>query len=108
MADTICTRSEARSRLTENVFIAADKSDPLVKLLSAMEKVIAAETSELKLRHAVREGLITVDDRQQQIQEACEKRILTAEEADLINQAYAARLEAIQVDQFRSDYWSRS
>ena len=108
VADTICTRSEARSRLTENVFIAADKSDPLVKLLSAMEKVIAAETSELKLRHAVREGLITVDDRQQQIQEACEKRILTAEEADLINQAYAARLEAIQVDQFRSDYWSRS
>lgn len=73
----------------------------------ALEKIIAAEAVEKKLRKAVQAGTLKAVDEEALLQEAVKAGVIDKEDADLVRSAEEARREAIRVDDFPQDYWTR-
>jgi acyl-CoA dehydrogenase len=97
--------SPTRDRLTAGIFIPEDLSEPLGRIEDALPKVIAAEAVEKKLRTAQRKQTLVVGDESRLMAAAVAAGIITAQEAETLEQANAARSEVIRVDDFPADYW---
>lgn len=105
MAGILLTPSSLRDRLTAGIFLPVELSEPLRRLDDALAKVVAAEPLENMLRDAVKAKLIEGGDDEQLLRDGVLAGIITAAEARLIEESWAARREVIRVDDFPSDYW---
>jgi acyl-CoA dehydrogenase len=70
-------------------------------------KMMEAESSEKKLKSAVRTGKIKGAYDSSLMEKAVQQGVITKEEADLINTAEDARRDVIMVDDFPKEYWGK-
>jgi hypothetical protein len=75
---------------------------------AALEKTIAAEAVEEKLRAAVRSGRLESEEDASLLQEGVRRGVIREEEALLVREAALLRSEIISVDDFPQDYWKRT
>ena len=98
--------SATRDRLSRDIFLTDDANDPMGRLENALQKVLAAEKAERKLRDAMRIGLVSNGrDFDQVIADAIRQNIIDQDEADKISAAHDATLNAISVDEFSHTGW---
>ncbi len=90
-AQLLLTPSEARDRLTRSIFVNRDPNDITGCLDYAMDKVIAAESIEAKLKKAGHRG---------NVKEAVQAGIITDIEAQILQEAEKAVRKVIMVDDF--------
>jgi acyl-CoA dehydrogenase len=105
VAAILLSPSAVRDRLTAGIYTPLDPGEPLGRLEDALQKVIAAETVEKKLRDAVKGKLISSGSDEQMLQEGVQTGVITAGEAGIVAAGNAARREVIRVDDFPADYW---
>lgn len=98
--------SSTRDRLTAGIYIPVDSHESFGRLEVALEKVIAAEKVEEKLRAAARSGRIQTSGDEALLREGLRKGVIQEDEAKLLHEAELLRREAIKVDDFPSDYWT--
>jgi len=98
--------SSTRDRLTAGIYIPVDSHESFGRLEVALEKVIAAEKVEEKLRAAARSGRIQTSGDEALLREGLRKGVIQEDEAKLLHEAEHLRREAIKVDDFPSDYWT--
>ncbi len=102
VARLACEPLPARDALLEGIFLPADAGDPLAAINDALNKVVAAEIPEKKLRAAQRDGELP-DEIAVDLQRAVTRNIITAEEAETVRRARVARDAVVQVDEFAPD-----
>ncbi|MEW5754670.1 MAG: acyl-CoA dehydrogenase [Pseudomonadota bacterium] len=102
VAEVIMTPSDARNRLTAGIYLPEGTDEPLGRLDDALIKVVAAEVVEKKLSRLVKSGAVKGASKAEQAKEAVGIGQITAEEAQLLLDAAAARWNVIQVDDFSS------
>jgi len=100
LAHLLLTDNPARDRLTAGIYINNDPNDSTGRIETAFNAVLQAAPIEAKLRLAQKQGLLNKGIVESVLKEALSKDIITAAEAELINQAEQARLIAISVDDF--------
>ncbi|MEM1180306.1 MAG: acyl-CoA dehydrogenase [Acidobacteriota bacterium] len=88
----------ARDRLTSELYVHPDSA--WERLEEAFELAVSAEAISSKLRTAVRRGEVEKGSADALIAQGLERGLLSAEDADLLERAAAARREVIQVDDF--------
>jgi acyl-CoA dehydrogenase len=106
IARMLLSPSPTRDRLTSGLFIPSDSRDTIGRMEAALEKVIAAETVEDKLRAAVKSGTLQAAARDILLREGIHRGVISEKESKLIHEAEALRREAIMVDDFPPDYWT--
>ncbi|MCW8854085.1 MAG: acyl-CoA dehydrogenase, partial [Gammaproteobacteria bacterium] len=97
--------SDTRDRLTKDIYITDEETDPMGRIENALRRVLAAEEPERKLRDAMRIGLIQQQPVDALIKKAIELEILDKDEADLVKASYLATQNAIRVDEFSKTGW---
>ena len=105
VARLLLSPSPTRDRLTKDIYLTEDEDDAVGRLEHALNKVLAAEDAERKLRDAIRIGLISANDFDEAIQEAINQSIINKDEAEKITAAHIATLNAISVDEFSHTGW---
>jgi acyl-CoA dehydrogenase len=95
----------ARDRLSDGIYLPSGADDALVRLETALQKIIAAEPVEQKLRRTRLHSVALPPDADKMLDQAIEAGIITAEDAAQWRSADAARKDALQVDDFPPDYW---
>jgi acyl-CoA dehydrogenase len=106
LASLVLEPSSARDRLTAGIYIPADSNEAIGRLEVALEKVIAAEAIEERLRLAARAGRIQAGDEESLLQEGQSSGVIQENEAKVVREAEALRREVITVDDFPADYWT--
>lgn len=108
LAAKLVEPSAFRERLTSLCFVGEGQDDPLGRLEYTLLKITAAHESEQKLLAAIAEGKVQRRlSFAEQVQLAGQIGVLTHAEMDLLLEAEAARLDAIQVDSFAADFFMR-
>lgn len=107
LAEMLTTPNETRSRLTRGVYAVPSENCPLGRMEEAFHKICAVEELERKVMKADKRVIKSLLFRDQ-IEEALKAGILTAEEANQLDQAEAARQDVIKVDDFADDELRRS
>jgi acyl-CoA dehydrogenase len=105
LARLIMSPSDARDRLTRDIYLSTDPDDPFGRIENALQKNLEAEEAERKLRDAMRIGLIQQQPEEALLNKALELKILKQNEAELIRQARAATRNAVRVDEFSKEGW---
>lgn len=100
VAKLLLTPNSTRARLGEGIYRDPEGENQLAALESALKAVIAAEAAEKRLAKAVQKQEITAITLDEQLQQAQQAGILSAEDVELIQAADAARQEIIAVDDF--------
>lgn len=91
---------EVRDRLTRDIFVSRDPTDPTGILEVTLEKVVAAEEAERKLDRAIRQGVVRRYHGLDWIADAVAKGVLTAAEGALLAEVEALTQRVIAVDHF--------
>jgi acyl-CoA dehydrogenase len=107
VASLLMASSPTRDRLTAGIFIPEDLSEPLGRIEDALPKVIAAEAVEKQLRAALRNRMIAGESEDELLTAAVTAGAVSAQQAETVRQANAARSEVIRVDDFPADYWRK-
>jgi len=94
---------EVRDRLTRDIYISRDASDPMGILEVTLDKVIEAEPAERKVEKALKAGLIRQSLDRDWLGEAEEKGIVTSEEAKLLRETEELVFKVISVDHFEPE-----
>jgi len=102
VASLLLEPSAARDRLTAGIYVPMDASEPVGRLDAALEKIVAADAVERKLRAAIQGGTLQASNESTLLSDAVEQGVIDKKEADLIRDAAAARRDAIRVDDFPS------
>lgn len=89
-----------RDRLTNELFVSTDPEDALGRLEHAFGLCFDAEAVAAKIKGAIRLGKLPRAKPLKLVDEAVAAEIISAEEADLVRRAEAARWDAVQVDAF--------
>jgi acyl-CoA dehydrogenase len=92
--------SEARDRLTREIFVSKDPDDPTGILEHTMVKVVAAEEAQRKIERAVRKGEIRRYHGIDWIGEALQKGVVSGTEATLVREVEELTNRVIAVDHF--------
>ena len=100
VAKVLLKPSELRNRLTAGIFLPPGPAEPLGRLEDALDKAIAAEVAERKVRDAIREGHITAGTEEESIEAGFSAGIISRKEAEKMKLAIEARREVIKVDDF--------
>ncbi|HEV8262676.1 MAG TPA: acyl-CoA dehydrogenase [Burkholderiales bacterium] len=95
--------SQARDRLTANMFLHKHEDDPVGRLELAMQAAPAGEVVEAKIRNAAKAGVISGFTEETRTASALEKGIISAEEAAQYRRFSALRRACIMVDDFPHD-----
>lgn len=103
VASILLSPSAARDRLTDGIYCPKDNTQVIGRLDNALEKVIAAEHAEHKLRKAIKAGQLDTDSTVATLEQAVKIEVITEQEAGLIRAAAQARSEIIAVDDFPAD-----
>jgi acyl-CoA dehydrogenase len=92
--------SDVRERLVNGIYRSKDTSEATGRLEDALRKVVNAEALDKRLQKALRgklpEGVLYEDI----LATGIADEIISAEESDVLRSAWAARTDAIQVDDF--------
>ncbi len=104
VAELLLAPSPTRDRLTEGVFVPKSPDNQLARIEDALVKVITAEHAEKKLRTGMHNLAAEFDDLETILVKATKQNIVNENEAQLIREAEAARLEVITVDDFPRDF----
>ena len=104
VSQLLMSPSETRKRLTDGIFISDKASNPVGLLELALPRVIATEPLERRLHKAEVAGELDATNNREQLQQAVEKSIITAEEAKELEAVRAMVSEIIKVDEFESSY----
>jgi acyl-CoA dehydrogenase len=97
-----------RDDLTRGMFMPKKEGEQLLRLERALKLVLQAEEIERKIYKARRSGQIPKVKGAALVQIALEKNVISAQEAQVVQQAADARWDAIQVDDFsQQEYLSR-
>ena len=91
---------EIRDRLTRDIYISRDVSDPMGILEVTMDKVIEAEPAERKVEKALKAGMIRRSLDRDWLRDAAAKGIITTDEAELLRETEELVLKVISVDHF--------
>lgn len=102
VARLLMTPGAVRDRLTAGIFVPVTYNEPLADLEQALQCVIDCEAIESKLRQAVKLHKI-IDHGDGQIEQAVERNVITAEEADLLRRLKELRRRVVGVDDFPPD-----
>ncbi len=94
------TPGEQRQRLTKGIFVPADTTQALGRLENAFRLAAEGDQITRKVYQAVKAGQLPKAAPAKLLPKAVEAGVITAEEARLVQQAEAARWDAIQVDAF--------
>ena len=99
---------EQRDRLSQGIFIPQDVKDPLGRLDHALRLNFAIGGIEKKIRMALSTGQIKKDAPVKMVQAALDLNLVSKAEAKLLEDAYIARNDAIQVDDFTEEEYHAS
>lgn len=105
VAAVLMTPSPTRDRITAGMFLPRAENEPLGRIDAALVKVLAAEPVEKKLRAAQRTQELTGTTAVELLAAAVAAGIISSEEAEILEQAEAARTDVIRVDDFPADTW---
>jgi len=100
LARLLLNDSASRDRLTSGVYINDNPEDATGRIEVAFKAVLLAAPIEAKLQAAQKQGGLPKGSLHSVLQLAVQANIISQAEADLINQAELARLNAIKVDDF--------
>jgi acyl-CoA dehydrogenase len=103
VAQLLLVPSDARDRLTNGIYKSARAGHPIGFMEEALPKVIHAEPLERKLAKALKQREIKGITWEEQIRDAIDKSVLTAEEADILVRVHEMVAEIIAVDEFDSE-----
>ncbi len=92
--------NELRLHLTSDIFLPRTGEAGLGRLEATLEKVVAAQGIEKKIRDAVRTGALADVPREGLVEAAVANGIISEQESTRLREADEARDEAIQVDVF--------
>ncbi len=99
----ITKNGEERESLTKGIFVSKDKNDNLGRLENAMLLQENCEEIIHKIKIAVKENKLAKKSLRNNIDEALEKYIISAEEKKLLNDMFEACYDAILVDEYTLD-----
>jgi acyl-CoA dehydrogenase len=94
---------EVRDRLTRNIFVSHDATDPTGLLEVTLQRVIENEEADRKLEHAVRHGQVKRYLGNDWFKEAVDKGVLSQSEADKLRETEQLVARVIAVDDFDPD-----
>lgn len=97
--------SEQYQRMTENVFVPKDETLAAGRLLKAFRLIGETADAVAKIHAAQKAKQLPRGIPEELAQDAANQGLITAEEASAIRKAYAARLEAIEVDVFTPEQY---
>lgn len=104
MVQTMFSDNSLRDRISSQMYIGSDESDPSFIIENAFMQLLATKSTRNKIRAALKEGdIVESTDLKEVLKAALEKSICTEAEADAYFAAEAARNRAIQVDDFPAD-----
>ncbi len=107
VASTILGPGAARDRLTLGTFLTDDIRRAIGRIDAALERVVAAEPVDRKLRAAAKEGRIANGSDDALLEQGLAAGVVDADEAERYRKAQAARRDVITVDAFPADRWQR-
>ena len=107
VAKLMQTPGKQRDRLTEGCYLPQDKEQALGRLENAFVLAVQGDAIAKKIYKAVKAKQLPKDRPAKLVPKAVEAGIITTDEAQLIQQAEAARWDAIQVDSFDLDEYKR-
>ena len=107
VASILLDPSDVRDRLTAGMFVTRDQGCALGRLEVTLEKVVAVEAVEKKLRQAVKNKQLQAGTEDEMLDAAVMAELISEEEAETVRSASAAVREVIAVDDFAHDYWQR-
>jgi len=99
-AKVITRNSSLRNSLIEDIFMPTAEDDPIARMERTFHLVLEAEEAEKKFHRALRELKLDPIHFEDCVQQVVAADKLTEEEARLVRDAHAARMDAIQVDHF--------
>lgn len=108
IAKSMLEPNSVRSMLAEGAFLKVSKSNPQGYMEKVLKAVIAVEEIEHRLYHAVHKKEIDGLTKEQQINAAIKKGIMTEQEAQQLREALELRKEIIAVDDFAFAELSRT
>ncbi len=94
---------DTRDRLTAGIYIPSSLDEPIGVLEKALQCATLCEITEIKVRTAVKSGLISTQG-DEKTTEALERGIITAAEAESLKEMKSLRRHVIMVDDFPSDF----
>jgi acyl-CoA dehydrogenase len=100
VAALLLSPSETRDRLTRGVYKSDRSGFPVGVMETLLPKVIAAEPVERQLLKALRAGQISGFTYEEHVEQAREKGIVSAQDAELLLDVRARSLEVVSVDDF--------
>lgn len=106
-ARTIQQPGEQFDRLMEHVYLPAADKPGLGRLLHAFRLLAAAEPVAAKIRAAGKARQLPRGRPLELLEEALKSGVISAAEAEQLREAEAARLAAVQVDDFPADQYAR-
>jgi len=95
---------EARDRLTADIFIPRDESEPVGALEAALQSAIRCEGIEARLRVAVKQGRIAGGNAEELAEAGLRAGVIAGEEADALARHKALRSKVVMVDDFEPDF----
>lgn len=94
---------EQRDRLTEGIYLPSNPEDALTRLDLAFKATKATEPLEKKIRHAIKAKKMPKAKGPERYEEALKAGVITDAEFKQIQDAFALRWDAIQVDDFTQE-----
>ncbi len=107
ICDAVLSGAEVRQRLVEGIFIPKDQKFHIGKLENAFRLVLQSEAIERKVHRARREGTLPRLKGAALMEAAREKNVISAAEYTTMKEALAARVDAVQVDDFTEEAYKR-
>jgi acyl-CoA dehydrogenase len=102
-ARTLLDGGETRVRLTADMFVPGPTDPALGRLERALHLTLSVEPLRKKLRDAQKARILPRDSENAILDEAVAKNVLSNAERDRVREAWAARDDAIQVDDYAPD-----
>lgn len=103
VAKLLSEPTQFRERIAKDLYLTPNDNNPAAKLEKILEQVIAVEPLEKKLAAARRDAGIHPKTRDEWVQAAVAKNVISSEEAKLLTSVFASKMNAINVDDFSAD-----
>ncbi|MEE4296305.1 MAG: acyl-CoA dehydrogenase [Wenzhouxiangella sp.] len=100
VAALMLSPSETRDRLTRGIYTSDRTGHPIGVMEKLLPQVIAAEPVERKVLKAIRAGQIKALSYEEQVEQALEQGVVSAQDAELLLDVRKRSLEVVSVDDF--------
>ncbi|SDU10992.1 acyl-CoA dehydrogenase [Halopseudomonas salegens] len=100
VARRLMTPGAARDRLLEGCYVSKDADDVTGLLNHTLELIMTTDPLEVRIAKAIHKGELNVEPGHDELAMAAESGVVTAQEAEKVRQARAAREAVIAVDDF--------